>query len=55
MSKTQPQVVANQRQPRMLHRSDCPHQVPGVTQFRPATTAEQRTLRWCTDCSRTSR
>jgi hypothetical protein len=51
---TQLQVIANQRRPRMLDRADCPNQVAGVTPFRPPTTAEQQTLRWCTDSAYTN-
>jgi hypothetical protein len=39
--------------PRMLHRTDCPHQaVDGSTVFRPATANERATLPECADCAR---
>ena len=40
---------------KLLHLSDCPHQVPGTTTFRAATAKEQRSLRTCTDCARKAR
>jgi hypothetical protein len=46
-----PHVYANQARPRMLHRTDCPHQVQGVSVFRPATPTEARTLKECRDCA----
>lgn len=45
-------VFGNQVQPRMRHRTDCPHQVPTVTTFRSATTEQMRTLPACPDCAR---
>jgi hypothetical protein len=39
--------------PRMLHRTDCPHQAAdGSTIFRPATRTERATLPECADCAR---
>ena len=44
-------IVTHGRAPRMLHRSDCPHPVAGVTVFRDATPDELRTLPACTHCA----
>jgi hypothetical protein len=39
--------------PRMLHRTDCPHQaVDGSTRFRGATRLERQMLPECTECAR---
>jgi transcriptional regulator with XRE-family HTH domain len=47
-----PMVVAEHKTPRRLHRTDCPHQEPGVTTFRPATTQEANSIPTCFDCAR---
>ena len=45
-------TAGSSARPRMLHRTDCPHQEPGVTYFRPATPEEKKSLPECSDCAR---
>jgi hypothetical protein len=45
-------AVGSTRRPKMLHRTDCPHQVVGVTRFKPADAEQLKSLPECSDCAR---